>query len=406
MADIPQQLAGWRFILVVPGKKIPTAEMKGWATDREKRTYTTSSDELHQHIKNGGNYGVITGADRFVVAADTKEIEAAIETRLPKTFTVRSPRHQTKHSYYDGSINAPIQIKPTSQGDPAADVRFGNAYVLGPGSRLEGYGKYEVVDDVPIAKITEEQLIAAISEFIVSKKDSFASDFEGNHDKNLEFPITDIIPNIDALTRNGNELFGPHPFHGSTTGSNFHVNLEKNVWHCFRSGHDSGGGSLELLAVLNGIVKCEDCHKGVLRAQKFKETVALAKEKGLITIAPLEHDRGEEVNEKSERMREILHNLEGQFTFRTPDDIEEIYYFKDGVYEKAETMVKGLVEKWLGEEGSTHFVEETLGHIRRSSYVKRSEFNKPGILIPVQNGLLNLETLKLEPFRQGQDFHV
>jgi putative DNA primase/helicase len=401
---IPVQLKTWRFILLCARAKIPTAEMKGWANNRETITLAYDDSRLLEHIKDGKNYGVVTGEDRFVVAADTKEIERALEERLPKTFTVQSPRHKTKHFYFYGKLTRAILCKPGAQGDPCADVKTGNSYVVGPGSVFESYGEYKLVDDIPIATISEEQLFAAIDEFVVPKKDPFVSDVEGDHDANLEFPILDIIPNIDALTRNGNELFGPHPLHGSTTGSNFHVNLEKNVWHCFRAGHDSGGGPLELLAVLNKIIKCEDCHKGALRAQKFKETVTLAKEKGLITIAPLEHDRGQESDEKNERMREILHSLQSQFTFKTPDDIEEIYYFKDGVYEKAETMIKGLAEKWLGEEGSSHFIEEILGHIRRNSYVKRSEFNKPGLLIPVQNGLLNLKTLKLEPFDKNKIF--
>lgn len=167
---IPKQLREWRFILIVPKLKIPTKEMEGWATDRENKTFHYYSPTLREHLQNGGNYGVVTGNDRFVVGADTKEIEQAIEQRLPKTLAVQSPRHKTKHFYFYGNLTNPIRCKPTAQGDPCADIKFGNAYVLGADSVFENYGSYQVIDDVPIATITEEQLIAAINEFMVTKQ--------------------------------------------------------------------------------------------------------------------------------------------------------------------------------------------------------------------------------------------
>jgi len=400
---IPAQLREWRFILLCPRKKIPTSGMKGWASKRETATLTYDDARLLEHIKNKGNYGVLTDIDRFVVAADTKGIEGAIEQRLPRTFTVQSPRHKTKHFYFYGKISRPILCKPTTEGDPCADIKTGNAYVLGPSSTFEEFGEYKVIDDVAIATITEEQLLAAIDEFIVPRKEPLTSDIEdGKHDKNLEFPITKILPDINALTQNGHELFGPHPLHGSTTGANFHVNTERNVWHCFRAGHESGGGPLELLAVLKGVIRCDECHKGVLRGRKFKDTMALAVEQGLIAVAPFQFE-GEE-GEENEKMKGIIDNLQSQFTFKTPDDIEEIYYYNNGVYEEAETKIKGLVENWLGTDVSSHFIEEVLGHIRRSSYVKRTEFNKASAIIPVQNGLLDLDTGVVGPFDKEKIF--
>jgi hypothetical protein len=52
---------------------------------------------------------------------------------------------------------------------------------------------------------------------------------------------------------------GPHPKHGGTSSkdrksTNFHVDTADDCWHCFA--HDSGGGTLALIAVLEGIVNC------------------------------------------------------------------------------------------------------------------------------------------------------
>jgi putative DNA primase/helicase len=100
----------------------------------------------------------------------------------------------------------------------------------------------------------------------------------------------------------------------------------------------------------------------------------------------------------------ILKDLRTKFTFKTASDIEEIYVYQDGVYIQAESKIKGILESWLGPFATTHTVNEILGHIARSSYVERSEFNKPSIHIPVQNGILNLDTLELGPFDQNLIF--
>ena len=160
------QLKDWRFILLLQSKKEPIGEMKGWNQDRENKTFSSDSPKLLEHIMNKGNYGVVTGEDRLVLASDTVDVENAISSRLPKTFSVRSPRHKTKHFYFYGEVKSNIQFKSTSAGDPCCDLKHGNAYVLGPDSEFENYGKYEVVDDLPIATITQEQILSALDELI------------------------------------------------------------------------------------------------------------------------------------------------------------------------------------------------------------------------------------------------
>lgn len=56
---------------------------------------------------------------------------------------------------------------------------------------------------------------------------------------------------------------GPHPEHGATStekrdrdSTNFVVDRTDGVWHCFA--HDSGGGALSLIAVLEGHVSCRN----------------------------------------------------------------------------------------------------------------------------------------------------
>lgn len=414
--NIPPQLHNWRFILLCPKSKIPIAEMEGWAKNREEKTFTYDRGELRNHFEKGGNYAVITDKDRFVLAADTKEVEQAIEQRLPNTFSVRSPRHKTKHFYFYGSISKFIEFKPSIAGDPCCDLKSGNAYVLGPQSRFKDYGVYEVADNQPIATITEEQVVAALSEFFkqvtIDPVKEILQDSESKLDPKLSFPIEKIIPNLQGMTTRGNVLVGPHPKHGSETGSNFTADTQKNIWHCFRDGHKSGGGSLELLAVMEGIINCEDCHSGALRGAKFWKAVEKAQELGLIskdyhpsdTIDLKFIDVDPDTGAKRIKAEVVLKELRTQFIFKTPTDIKELYYYKDGIYKPAEAMIEELLEKWLGILATSYYVKETIAHLQRGSYVERTEFNKYTGYIPVLNGLLHLATGKIQPFNPDNIF--
>jgi hypothetical protein len=70
------------------------------------------------------------------------------------------------------------------------------------------------------------------------------------------------------------ELAGAHPQHGSSTGDNFNVNVEKGLWHCWR--HGTGGDALALIAVCEGLLDCEQARSGALRGDLFQRVVALA----------------------------------------------------------------------------------------------------------------------------------
>ena len=78
------------------------------------------------------------------------------------------------------------------------------------------------------------------------------------------------------------ELAGAHPQHGSSTGDNFNVNVEKGLWHCWR--HGTGGDALALIAVCEGLVPCEDMQAGA-RGDLFKRVVEAANDKFQAGIA-------------------------------------------------------------------------------------------------------------------------
>jgi predicted DNA-binding ribbon-helix-helix protein len=74
--------------------------------------------------------------------------------------------------------------------------------------------------------------------------------------------VSDIGMPDDPVNRGPGIFQGGHPFHGSETGQNFSVDTQANVWYCFR--HNVGGGPLELFAVREGIISCEQVGPGCL----------------------------------------------------------------------------------------------------------------------------------------------
>lgn len=95
----------------------------------------------------------------------------------------------------------------------------------------------------------------------------------------LNLRVEDIgMPDNYRLCGDG-EVRGAHPFHGSTTGMNYAINVHKNAWICRRDGHNCGGGPLELFAVREGIIRCEDVRSGCLDG-KWKEIFEALKKNG------------------------------------------------------------------------------------------------------------------------------
>jgi P4 family phage/plasmid primase-like protien len=101
---------------------------------------------------------------------------------------------------------------------------------------------------------------------------------------------------------------------------------------------------------------------------------------------------------KEHDLEQVLEWLRGQFTFKTPTDLRDLYYFEGGIYKPSECMIEGLLEKELGARASVHHVNEVLEHLRRGSFVDRCEFNLFKGFVPVQNGLFCLESGELKPF--------
>ena len=287
---IPEQLHDFKLIKVEPRGK--AAIEKDWPNTQN---YQYNDPKLLRYLNAGGNYGVIAG-DVIIIDTDTHELQNLIQRLIGcKTFSVLTPGHETKQFYVHvkwTSKNSwktiPLYADPKNPNSNLGHVKIGNSYGIGPGSTHPNGNKYTVADYVPILEISEDQfksILKGLAPYIANRAYDNEKKLVSKKQVSGKFDITKIIPNLKEMKRHGNELQGPHPVHGSTSGTNFTVNPRKGVWHCFRC--QSGGGPLQLLAVTEGLIQCNEAVPGALHGELFRQVLRRAREKKLIPQAKM-----------------------------------------------------------------------------------------------------------------------
>lgn len=92
-------------------------------------------------------------------------------------------------------------------------------------------------------------------------------------------------------------------------------------------------------------------------------------------------------------------DLTAAYYFKTIQDTEEILYYKEGYYHyEGEAIIGAECERVFGAYIKTKNVTEILNHIRRATYIKRSELNKDKSVLPLQNGLFSLTIHSINSF--------
>ena len=255
---------------------------KGWAEPENQ--LSPDDPDLLALLKRGGNYAVIGGRGLVLMDTDDPETEAIAQT-LPPTFTVQSGGKGTRyHRYYRTDLEKTIPLRkvpaPGEKKRGYGELRAGRSYVVGPGSVHPETGtKYLIADPQPLAFVPEAQLREAFKDYIPED----AKPETKPPQKSTVGAALTVLDVCNAygvqLKKQGSELRGRNPTHGDNVSS-LAVNPGKNVWRCHPC--QSGGGPLELIAVLEGVISCDQAHPGALRGEDFKKTLEAAQESGLL----------------------------------------------------------------------------------------------------------------------------
>lgn len=161
------------------------------------------------------------------------------------------------------------------------DIRANGGYFVAPPSKIS-YGKYEWFSDQAPGEIE----LAKIPDWLLEecRKNINIENIEDEENTKSILPITSIIEKYNLkLKKNGNIYTGAHPIHGSSNGHNFKIDANKNVWACYRhrknNGNPVGGGSLQLIALLEGILDCHECIPGALTGDRYNRVLSIVEDK-------------------------------------------------------------------------------------------------------------------------------
>lgn len=219
--------------------------------------YSCASLEITNWVGDGNNVGAtsLTGYAVFI-DGDAEETRAVIENWIDTLWwNTGNPRHR-QYAFF-------LKDEPLEGAIPLTDggyIKTKKGYVIIPPSIHPNGRRYgEEINDVPIALVRKSDLLKTLQPYMVKKKRKFDEQKSQKYGK-IDTSILEVLKaynvNIMAFRHTGAWIRGSHPIHGSETGTNFAVNPEKNAWHCFR--HDTGGGAVSLIAVLQSIVRCEE----------------------------------------------------------------------------------------------------------------------------------------------------
>ena len=244
--------------------------------------YSFDNEELIKSINSEWNIGFLTGSGEVeVLDIDKKELKDWAVENLPLTFVIKTGGDEEHEHWYYKRKGENQKILLEKVGVHYGEwMAAGQQVVLCGSEHPKTKKEYTILNDLPIAEITEEHIELLKENFTdAGTKTTFVSPDWSRYKDLSGIKIESLLSYLPQLKKYGNEFYGSHPTHGSTTGMNFFINIPKNLWHCFR--HDSGGDALALIAVLDGTCSCEDFKKGgkKLRGEDFKKALQIAKDK-------------------------------------------------------------------------------------------------------------------------------
>ena len=198
---------------------------------------------------------------------------------LPDTRIVNTGRGF--HFYWNNWVDHVHSGNLEAIGYPGIDIKGIGGYSVLPPSRHYSGRRYAYANkndpvDAP------EWLLG-----LVKQPERFVTDKPVELKKSLDaVPITSILneKELSNFKRVGNVLRGSHPWHGSTTGANFQIDLVKNEWFCWR--HHAWGRLLELAAMKAGMATCDNFTRrgraiNVLSGKNFVNVLAVCLKYGV-----------------------------------------------------------------------------------------------------------------------------
>lgn len=255
--------------------------------------YEYDDPEFVDWLKRGNNYGVTGAGGLIKLESDdvARWHELGAMDLLPDSFTVQSSSPNRQHFYYDGPETSDAPLKDPETGEDIGHIRgTGEAggrggQVVGPGSLHPHNVRYQVIRDLPIAKIDKETLDKITA--IFASRDTGKSSKTSSPKADLKDPFADVTisqvlgANYHMFNMEGSQMAGPNPYgnHTNQNGRCLVIEPDDKAFYCFEC--EQGGGVSRLIAIRTGIMRCDA--RGSPTGRAWWDTIRYALKEGLIS---------------------------------------------------------------------------------------------------------------------------
>lgn len=405
---IPPQLQDHGNFILLKDSASTASEQKtpayaGWARGENILT------ALEVEIGNRTGYGVLTGHKGLLVAdCDKQWVQDALASHplFKDTFTVKSASKKLNHYYFrcdDGTATVKYNDKDNNK-SRLLDLQGLGAYVVGPGSVIVN-GSYDIVCDAPVKKISYAELISIITSLIgepVNEKPKKNKTVDMIDENNQELDpilryvkqrltIRDILNEWGIDTKKGRNCMCPLG-HGSVSGLCF--SYEDHVFYCFHC--LKSGTIVELVQEKN---KSTFLEAREWLANKVGVPENVRKHAKAVAAEKLRHNLTEFI------VNEFLKNNNVKTTIN--DNASEMWVYVDGIYlPHGRTHVKAFTAAVMREHYTSHIANAVIAKVETRTLIREEEFftNIHPNLLPVQNGILNVFDLSVEPYDPNKIF--
>lgn len=290
---------GWHVFPLTDNGKVPRKDSKGFhdaTTDKQKITrWWTDAPNANIGVRAGDVSGI------FCLDIDNKTdsngqnkngfLWLNTQDDLPVTVQQKTPSNSSQfifkmpETHFQSSADAIA---------PGVDIRSFDGYFVVPPSSVSKTDKYLysghyewLVDQSPF-DIKPADAPSWLIDAILSIEPKTIERMEPDESKSSHVITMQMVmsayPQLKDLKVTNGVAHGIHPIHGSTNGKNFKIDLKNNLWACYRhksadTGRFVGGDPLRLIALMEGILKCDECCKGSLKGRKFMQVVDIVNKK-------------------------------------------------------------------------------------------------------------------------------
>jgi len=357
--EIPKQLLNKKLGLC----KVLKGEKAAFEIKWQKNTYKFDDTELKKHIDAGGNYGVVAGVGKLrILDIDNKKLIKKFDKIFKDTLIVKTASGN-RHYYMVSDYDKNHKFK-----DKDGEFRAKDCMVVGPGSEAKK-NKYIIINDKPIKTISRNDLKSILKNLLINSSEKTNKNGTDTTRSGKEWA------EICRLIKKG--LSKKNIFKQMECFKKWAESSEQYRDHTYNKA---------LKQIEKEDSKYDDVDLKKLNEEDFRKFCA--------------HVRNLYKRDKRKEGEAIIVKyLMQNYTFLTPEDSKEIYFYNEGIYiGNGEALVGKTIQKILGTFNSNHNTSEIIGHIKRTTYIKRDKFIEPINLICLQNGILNIDTLKVDKF--------